>query len=468
MAVVSWPNDSTTAINNDAGMVTALAYVDSTNNNSLGVFYLNNAAAGTFTVNFTPTNYINNALLELYEVLPLAASPVLVTGQWINSGTVDPDVFDASLATQSVASVQFSAWGRGGTAYNNATASMPAPWTIDGSILDGATTYAYAAAASADVAANTAPTATWTITGSPTGAVEDFISVAFSLAASSTDPSSATVTVQPSAAATAQSSQTSASSASIVFGVAATAVALTAALATGTVAPTASAIAEAINPAQSAASISLGATSNLSTLQSATTAATVTLTAAVTANSTQAAQVLTHLQPGVAVTATQINAVTAQVLAFASPRTLASAFNNYAEAAALFAAIQAGVPRFYTGYKPQPAQAIYFLQSGSWTVPAGTYFYVSATAAGGSPLGVAGRQALGQSLPVVPGDVLTVTIGPNVLVQKGSTTLLSLLDGAPYAKNTGAGLPQDSKIVGLGSGVDSGPAYPACVVFFWR
>ena len=196
--------------------------------------------------------------------------------------------------------------------------------------------------------------------------------------------------------------------------------------------------------------------------------ASATPRAAIQVLQTQVAQVLAYMQPGVAITAAQVNAVTAQVLAFASPRTLASAFNNYAEAAALFAAIQAGVPQFYTGYKPQPAGSTYFLQSGSWTVPAGTYFYVSATAAGGTPLGVAGRQALGQSLPVVPGDVLTVTIGPNVLVQKGSTTLLSLLDGAAYAKNTGAGLPQDSKIVGLGSGVDSGLAYPACVVFFWR
>ena len=182
VAVVSWPNVSTTAINNNAGMTPALSYIDSTNGCALGIFYLNNAAAGAFNVSFTSTNYTNTTLLELYEVVPLAASPVLATNSWINSGTVDPDSFNASLATQSVASVQFSAYGRTTGASNNITGSMPAPWTIDGSVFDGATSYSYAAAASADVAANTAPNATWTLTGSPTGAVEDFATVAFSLA----------------------------------------------------------------------------------------------------------------------------------------------------------------------------------------------------------------------------------------------------------------------------------------------
>ena len=180
-------------------------------------------------------------------------------------------------------------------------------------------------------------------------------------------------------------------------------------------------------------------------------------------------QIAAMLVPEVSILGVQnISVLVAILTAGASAETAVSAFNNYANAAARFAAIQSGTPNFYTNIRPAVAQYVYFLRSGSWTVPAGTSFYVSATAAGGSPLGTAGRQLLGQSLPVTAGDILTVTIGPNVLIQKGATTLLSLLDGSPYTKNTSAELAQNSNIAGLGSGVDSGLAYPACVVFFWR
>ena len=180
-------------------------------------------------------------------------------------------------------------------------------------------------------------------------------------------------------------------------------------------------------------------------------------------------QIAAMLVPEVSILGVQnISVLVAIRTAGASAETAVSAFNNYANAAARFAAIQSGTPNFYTNIRPAVAQYVYFLRSGSWTVPAGTSFYVSATAAGGSPLGTAGRQLLGQSLPVTAGDILTVTIGPNVLIQKGATTLLSLLDGSPYTKNTSAELAQNSNIAGLGSGVDSGLAYPACVVFFWR
>lgn len=182
----------------------------------------------------------------------------------------------------------------------------------------------------------------------------------------------------------------------------------------------------------------------------------------------QTATVIGFANPGVAISAQQTNYVFAQVLGFALPGASISAFQNYSEAAALFAAIQAAIPAFYRGVRPAPASSTYFLQSGTWTVPQGTNFYVSATAAGGTPLGAAGRQMLGQSLAVAPGDVLQVSIGPNVLIARDGTTLVSLLDGHAYAKGTAGGLPQSSGIVGLGSGVDSGPAYPACVVFFWR
>ena len=190
--------------------------------------------------------------------------------------------------------------------------------------------------------------------------------------------------------------------------------------------------------------------------------------AAVLTLQSQIAQVLAYTAPGFSSSVAQTNAVLAQVLAYASPGTFASAYDDFSQAAARFAAVQAASPQFYTGIKPAQAQAVFFLASGTWTVPPGTHFYLSATAAGGTPLGSAGRQVLGQSLPVSPGDVLTVTIGPGVTVAKGATTLASLLDGLPYAKGTAGGLPQDSGIQGLGSGADSGPAYPACVVFYWR
>jgi hypothetical protein len=142
---------------------------------------------------------------------------------------------------------------------------------------------------------------------------------------------------------------------------------------------------------------------------------------------------------------------------------------NTLNAAYLYAAQQAATPLFYVTSPPPQANIAVFTQSGAFTVPSySNYFLVSATAAGGSPYGAAGRQTSRQQLPVAAGDALTISISPNVTVQRGGQTLLSLLDGAAYAKGTQGGLPQDSGIAGLGSGVDHGKPFPAALVFIWN
>jgi hypothetical protein len=137
---------------------------------------------------------------------------------------------------------------------------------------------------------------------------------------------------------------------------------------------------------------------------------------------------------------------------------------------ALFAATQAGIPLFYTNVKPSVMQSQTFLTSGTFTVPTGvTQILVSATAAGGSPLGTAGQQILRQSFQVLPGQVITITIGPNVVLSSNGATLVALLDGTAYSKGTRQGMiSQDSGIPGLGFGVDSGTPGPAAVVMLWN
>jgi len=175
---------------------------------------------------------------------------------------------------------------------------------------------------------------------------------------------------------------------------------------------------------------------------------------------TQSASVVPN--PSIVVTAVQVNGADVQVASLN--------FNyNTLNEAYLYASQQAATPQFYTMSPPPQANTAVYTQSGTFTVPAySNYFLVSATAAGGSPYGAAGRQTSRQSLPVAAGDVLTVSISPNVTVQRGAQTLLSLLDGAAYAKGTQGGLPQDSGIVGLGSGVDEGVPFPAALVFIWN
>ena len=178
------------------------------------------------------------------------------------------------------------------------------------------------------------------------------------------------------------------------------------------------------------------------------------------ANSTDAQSASVAL--GVGSSAAQINGTDVQ---------LASTNFNYntLNSAYLYAAQQAGTPLFYTLSPPAQASTAVYTASGTFTVPSyANYFLVSATAAGGSPYGSAGRQTSRQSLPVVAGDALTVSISPNVTVKRGTQTLLSLLDGAAYAKGTQGGLPQASGIVGLGSGVDQGVPLPAALVFIWN
>jgi hypothetical protein len=136
---------------------------------------------------------------------------------------------------------------------------------------------------------------------------------------------------------------------------------------------------------------------------------------------------------------------------------------------AAFAATQAGTPKFYTGAPPPIMQVQTFLASGTFIVPSGvTQIFISATAAGGSPMGTAGQQVLRQSFAVLPGQVITITIGPNVLVASNGNVLMALMDGAPYSKGTRQGsLSQDSGIPGLGFGVDAGIAGPAAALVLW-
>jgi len=183
---------------------------------------------------------------------------------------------------------------------------------------------------------------------------------------------------------------------------------------------------------------------------------------AVQADSADTQSALAVPNPPIIVTGVQVNGADVQVASLN--------FNyNTLNEAYLYASQQAATPQFYTMSPPPQANTAVYTQSGTFTVPAySNYFLVSATAAGGSPYGAAGRQTSRQSLPVTAGDVLTVSISPNVTVQRGSQTLLSLLDGAAYAKGTQGGLPQDSGIVGLGSGVDEGVPFPAALVFIWN
>jgi hypothetical protein len=182
---------------------------------------------------------------------------------------------------------------------------------------------------------------------------------------------------------------------------------------------------------------------------------------AVQVDATDTQSALVAPNPPIVITAVQVNGADVQLASI-------NFRYNTLNAAYLYAAQQAAPQKFYAISPPPRESTAVYTQSGAFTVPSySNYFLVSATAAGGSPYGAAGRQTSRQQLPVVAGDVLTVAISPNVTVQRGSQTLLSLLDGAAYAKGTQGGLPQDSGIVGLGSGVDQGDPFPAALVFIW-
>lgn len=140
--------------------------------------------------------------------------------------------------------------------------------------------------------------------------------------------------------------------------------------------------------------------------------------------------------------------------------------------AALFAAIQMALPPYYIFKPPAPRTGhVILFATGTFQVPANTGFFVSATAGGGTPNGVAGQQVLQRQLTgAKAGDILSVTmdVGGNVTISDGSTLLLSLYAGGANKKSAWqATLGQSSGIAGFGSGVDSGPAFPPLVVFYW-
>jgi len=145
---------------------------------------------------------------------------------------------------------------------------------------------------------------------------------------------------------------------------------------------------------------------------------------------------------------------------------------DYTGAGARFAAIQSARLPFYVNTPPAPFQpTTIFYNSGTWTVPLGAKtVFVSATAAGGAPMGLAGRQALQKVLAVNPGDVIQVAMQGNgdVYLSVAGTVILYLFAGAAYGKTAWQSqLGQDSGIPGFGSGVDAGIPWPPIVVFYW-
>lgn len=144
--------------------------------------------------------------------------------------------------------------------------------------------------------------------------------------------------------------------------------------------------------------------------------------------------------------------------------------------AELFMAIQSGVSGFYLNnlrtVVPNKRGAIMLGAGGTWTVPSGaTNVFLSATAGGGSPFGLAGQQLFHQWLAVKPGDVLTVTFDSlgNITVMDGAVQLLYLYAGPPYKKRAWQStFGQSSGIAGFGSGVDAGTPFPPILVFYWN
>ena len=133
-----------------------------------------------------------------------------------------------------------------------------------------------------------------------------------------------------------------------------------------------------------------------------------------------------------------------------------------------FACQQAAVPQFYRGVKPSPMNFQLFLSSGTWIVPPGVnQLLVSATAAGGTPLGGAGQQRIGQQLVASSGDTIAVAVDHFVSIAVNGTTVLELLPGGPYGKTQAQAFGQNSFIPGFGSGSDSGAPDPALAVILW-
>ena len=140
-----------------------------------------------------------------------------------------------------------------------------------------------------------------------------------------------------------------------------------------------------------------------------------------------------------------------------------------ANLADLFACQQAAVSQYYTGSKPTPLNFQVFITSGSWTVPANTKtVYVSATAAGGSPFGGAGQQALKQQIKAAAGDTVSVTIGQTVAVSVNGAQQLFLNPGGAYGKFQAQAWGQSSYIQGFGNGADTGSGDPALAVILWN
>lgn len=150
---------------------------------------------------------------------------------------------------------------------------------------------------------------------------------------------------------------------------------------------------------------------------------------------------------------------------------LAPLARDYSGAGALFQAIQASKLPFYVNRPPSAFQSAPILYgSGSWQVPAGaTSVFVSATAAGGTPLGIAGQQTFHKPLSVKVGDLITATFLANgdVSLSVAGSVILYLFAGAAGGKTAWQTLGQDSGIPGFGSGVDAGTPWPPIVVFYW-
>lgn len=416
-----------------------------------GILYLTNCPGGSFTIQVTGTNEQAYFSLEAFELAGVnATSPLLYSVaspvKTLSASTTTIPLTLTTVAGALVLTGITSAYGP------SVSYTQPAGYTLEYSD----TSYAVANAAVASISATgTSQDATWSVTSGGANSA-GVVGAVFAPASSGVSASAA------------QTNGTDTQSASAMLGVGSHA-----AQTNGT----------DIQAASGTPLIVANATQTNGTDTQAASGTPIIVANAAQTNGTDSQSASAVL--GIKVYTVQINGTDIQVATAGGATTigitaaqingtdvqLASTNFNYntLNSAYLYAAQQAATPLFYTMSPPAQASTAVYTASGTFTVPSyANYFLVSATAAGGSPYGSAGRQTSRQSLPVVAGDALTVSISPNVTVKRGTQTLLSLLDGAAYAKGTQGGLPQASGIVGLGSGVDQGVPLPAALVFIWN
>lgn len=429
-----------------------------------------NVAAGSHTVTVNTASNNTGAFMDakIHEVSGLGSTqPRVFASNTITTGTT----LSISGGTANSGDIVFTVWAPdANVASSTGAATIPTGYTSLWTEFNGAS-YQIGAAAYEILSATGSLSLSWT--GLNGGGTNDMAAIAVVLEAAGASTNNATLAAGLTFGASIQATQTlsSAIAASADPGARILTAQTNAATLQGYASPGFASTVTQTNVlnAALAAGVSPGAAMQLVQTLSAAVTAHAQPGVLIGATQTNAATLQGYASPGFAANVIQTNAVRAAIAAGIQPGVVVTAFQNYLEAAMRFACQQAGVPQFYTGIKPPIASFQIFQSSGSWTVPSGTSsVMVSATAAGGTPLGTSGRQAIQQTLPVVTGDVLTVSIGPNVTISKGSTILLSLLDGGPYSYGLAQGQNQDSGIAGFGSGVLSGPAYPALVVFLWR